>query len=147
MCLMRLHMPYDLIVFSHPVSGGTSSRWCRSVKTNSVMVVGLRMNKIIYKIIKLWNTFNSKFLLCHLNHDRPSGFWYVFRRDFLVPKFCWNYSARPIFIWFLHVVNMVRNMNNEPSNSSVDQTDNTTKSHNMHILKTCKVNLTAQTSQ
>jgi len=36
-------MPYDLIVFSHPVSGGPSSeRRCQSVKTNSVIVVGLR---------------------------------------------------------------------------------------------------------
>jgi len=36
-------MPYDLIVFSHPVSGGASSeRRCGSVKTNSVIVVGLR---------------------------------------------------------------------------------------------------------
>ena len=44
-------MPYDLIVFSHPVRGGASSRRrCRLVKTNLVVVVGLRMNKISYKI-------------------------------------------------------------------------------------------------
>ena len=46
-----IRMPYDLIVFSHPVRGGASSRRrCRLVKTNLVVVVGLRMNKISYKI-------------------------------------------------------------------------------------------------
>jgi len=59
-------MPYDLITFSHPVRGGACSRRrCRLVMTNLVMVVGLRMNKISYKIAtklnRVWKLQNANY--------------------------------------------------------------------------------------